>query len=63
MESIEIKPGEWDLDGRREIYEKAELSLDDHKFLISCCREFQIEFMSSTFSIPDAQLLAINAKK
>lgn len=52
-----LKSGEWDLDGRREIYEKAELSKDDHKFLISCCNEFGIEFMSSVFSIPDAQLL------
>ena len=52
-----LKSGEWDLDGRREIYEKAELSVDDHKYLMSCCKEFCIEFMSSAFSIPDAQLL------
>ena len=52
-----LKPGEWDLDGRREIYNKAELSIDNHKFLLSCCKEFDIEFMSSAFSIPDAQLL------
>ena len=52
-----LKSGEWDLDGRREIYEKAELSINDHQFLISCCEEFNIDFMSSAFSIPDAQLL------
>tara|TARA_A100001388_G_C28773476_1_gene505516 strand:- start:3909 stop:4718 length:810 start_codon:yes stop_codon:yes gene_type:complete len=52
-----LKSGEWDLDGRREIYEKAELSVDDHKFLMASCKEFGIEFMSSAFSIPDAQLL------
>ncbi len=52
-----LKSGEWDLDGRREIYEKAELSLDDHKLLMASCNEFGIDFMSSAFSIPDAELL------
>lgn len=50
--------GEWDDDGRRQIYEKAELSLDDHRFLISSCSNAGIGFMSSVFSIPDADLLS-----
>ena len=29
-----LKSGEWDHDGRRQIYENAELTVDDHKFLI-----------------------------
>jgi N,N'-diacetyllegionaminate synthase len=52
-----LKPGEWDLDGRREIYKKAELSLDDHVSLYQYCDENGINFMSSVFSIPDAKLL------
>jgi len=52
-----LKPGEWDEDGRRQIYEKAELSKEDHQLLIDYCDEVGIKFMSSVFSIPDAQLL------
>jgi len=52
-----LKPGEWDTDGRREIYEKAELSKKNHIEIIKCCEENNIKFLSSVFSIPDAQLL------
>ncbi len=52
-----LKDGEWDHDGRKEIYLKAELSEDDHKLLIQCCRDNQISFMSSAFSVEDAKLL------
>ena len=52
-----LKKGEWDLDGRREIYNKAELSREDHKYLINVCNQNNIEFMSSVFSIEDAKLL------
>lgn len=52
-----LKNGAWDHDGRKEIYEKAELSIEDHKTLIKCCEENNISFLSSVFSIPDAQLL------
>ena len=52
-----LKPGEWDKDGRREIYQKAELSKDDHIDLIECCKKNEISFLSSVFSIPDAMLL------
>ena len=37
-----LKSGEWDHDGRRQIYEKAELSVEDHKFLISKSKESEI---------------------
>ena len=36
-----LKDGEWDNDGRREIYNKAELSIDQHKFLISLCDKYK----------------------
>tara|TARA_B100000575_G_scaffold46581_1_gene33732 strand:- start:19011 stop:19811 length:801 start_codon:yes stop_codon:yes gene_type:complete len=52
-----LKNGSWDKDGRREIYEKAELTKEDHIELINCCQENQISFLSSVFSIPDAILL------
>ena len=49
-----LKDGEWDHDGRKEIYLKAELSEADHKLLIQFCRDNQISFMSSAFSVEDA---------
>ena len=52
-----LKKGAWDQDGRKEIYEKAELSIIDHQALIECCKENDITFLSSVFSIPDAKLL------
>ena len=52
-----LKRGSWDTDGRREIYEKAELSFDKHVELKEYCDEVGIGFMSSVFSIDDARLL------
>tara|TARA_B100000424_G_C22944534_1_gene502667 strand:- start:767 stop:1567 length:801 start_codon:yes stop_codon:yes gene_type:complete len=52
-----LKSGVWDTDGRREIYEKAELDLDKHLDLKNYCDEVGIGFMSSVFSIEDAKLL------
>ena len=53
-----LKPGVWDTDGRREIYEKAELDLDKHLDLKNYCDEIGIGFMSSVFSIQDVELLS-----
>ena len=53
-----LKPGAWDEDGRKQIYEKAELSLSDHERLKLFCDKMDIEFMSSVFSIPDVELLS-----
>jgi sialic acid synthase SpsE len=52
-----LKPGEWDNDGRREIYETAELTKERHIELINYCNQVGIEFLSSVFSIEDAKLL------
>ena len=52
-----LKRGSWDTDGRREIYEKAELSFEKHIELKKYCDEVGIGFMSSVFSIEDAKLL------
>ena len=53
-----LKSGSWDSDGRRSIYENAELSIDDHRLLIDYCSSQGIGFMSSVFSLKDAQLLS-----
>ena len=52
-----LKPGSWDDDGRRQIYEKAELSKEDHTELINYCNKIGIKFLSSVFSVDDAKLL------
>ena len=58
-----LKSGAWDSDGRREIYEKAELSEADHVNLINHCDKKGINFLSSVFSIEDAKmLLDLNVK-
>ena len=53
-----LKNGPWDEDGRREIYEKAELTHDKHIELIDYSNELDIPFFTSVFSIPDAELLS-----
>ncbi len=52
-----LKRGSWDTDGRREIYENAELSFDKHIELKEYCDKVGIGFMSNVFSIEDAKLL------
>ena len=51
-----LKRGDWDTDGRREIYEKAELDEKRHAILKRHCKYAGIKFMSSVFSIEDAKL-------
>ena len=59
-----LKGGEWDNDGRRKIYENAELSKQKHLFLIEECKRNDIEFLSSAFAVEDAKLLgSLNCKK
>ena len=59
-----LKSGEWDNDGRRQIYEKAELSIEDHEYLIDVCKRYRIDFLSSCFSVEDARLLKnLNQRK
>jgi len=49
--------GPWDTDGRRQIYEKAELSRDDHYYLKSECDKRGVKFLSSIFSVKDLDFL------
>ena len=52
-----LKAGEWDCDGRREIYNSAELTPEMHSTYIEFCNKFGIKFMSSVFSVEDAKFL------
>lgn len=52
-----LKPGAWDDDGRRQIYEKAELTKERHIDLINYTHNKGAEFLSTAFSITDAKLL------
>jgi N,N'-diacetyllegionaminate synthase len=52
-----LKPGDWDTDGRRQIYEAAELTAEKHEHLIQLCKEYDIKFLSSVFSVEDAKFL------
>jgi N,N'-diacetyllegionaminate synthase len=50
--------GVWDDDGRREIYQKAELTKEKHVFLKNICKNNNVDFMSSIFNINDIDFLA-----
>lgn len=53
-----LKSGPWDNDGRREIYKKAELSMDDHILLKEFCEKNSVKFMTSIFNINDIENLS-----
>ncbi len=58
-----LKSGEWDNDGRRDVYKKAQLSEDDHYYLKQLCNENKIEFLTSIFNINDVDFLKkLNSK-
>ena len=52
-----LKPGPWDKDGRREIYEKAELNKIDYKKLAKICKYHKIKFLTSLFNHNDFELI------
>ena len=53
-----LTSGPWDTDGRREIYQKAELSRDQHIHLRKICLENGIKFMTSVFNLEDVNFLS-----
>lgn len=53
-----LKDGPWMHDGRKEIYEKAELTDEMHLELIKFCKENYIEFLTAVFSKEDAERVA-----
>jgi len=52
-----LKSGPWDNDGRREIYEKAQLSFKDHIKLKKICLKNRVGFFTSLFNINDVSML------
>lgn len=52
-----LKPGPWDHDGRKEIYEKAALNDEKILFLIEECKKNNIKFLISAFNVEDADYL------
>lgn len=54
-----LKPGPWDEDGRRQIYEKAELSEDDHFYLKEVCEKYGIKFLTSCFTTKNIDFIRL----
>ena len=52
-----LKPGPWDNDGRREIYEKAELTKEKHYELKDYCYRAGITFLTSVFNYDDISMV------
>lgn len=52
-----LKAGDWDTDGRREIYHKAFLTPEKLTWLKSTCEDAGIEFLCSVFNVDSAQIL------
>jgi N,N'-diacetyllegionaminate synthase len=53
-----LQNGPWDLDGRRAIYEKAELKKDDYLKLVKICKKYKIKFLTSLFNHQDYELIS-----
>ena len=52
-----LKNGAWDQDGRRKIYEKAQLTEKDHYKLKNLCKKYNVKFLTSVFNIKDIPFL------
>ena len=53
-----LKDGPWDKDGRRDIYQKAELTNEKHHQLIDICNEIGIPFLTSVFNPNDVEFVS-----
>ena len=52
-----LKNGPWNSDGRLEIYNKAELSNQDHINLVDLCKKYKTNFLTSVFNIKDLDFI------
>jgi sialic acid synthase SpsE len=52
-----LKNGKWDVDGRREIYEKAHLNIKKYKELLKFSKKKKIICFASVFTLREAKLL------
>ena len=53
-----LKNGPWDNDGRRQIYEKAELKKNQYLILKKNCNKYKIKFLTSMFNPDDYNLIS-----
>lgn len=53
-----LKPGPWDHDGRREIYQKAKLSRDKISLLSEYCKKHGVNFLLSVFNREDLEFVS-----
>ena len=54
---INLKPGPWDLDGRRELYKKSYLDKKKYKILFQFAKKNKLSCFASVWSIPDMKVL------
>jgi len=52
-----LKKGPWDDDGRRKIYDKAQLSRADHFKLLKICEKYKVKFLTSCFYKEDLDVV------
>lgn len=52
-----LKSGIWDTDGRRDVYKNAQLSEENHKYLLDICNLNNVKFLTSVFNIVDIEFL------
>ncbi|MDA7805940.1 N-acetylneuraminate synthase family protein [Candidatus Pelagibacter sp.] len=52
-----LKPGPWDKDGRKQIYEKAELKESNYIEIKKICKKYKIAFLTSLFNHEDYKLI------
>jgi len=52
-----LKKGPWDNDGRREIYEKAELTPEKHAGVLSMCQDVGVDFLTTCFNPNDLSFI------
>ena len=53
-----LKDGSWNIDGRRQIYEKAQLTEKKHEILKNYCKTNKINFLTSVFNEKDLKWLS-----
>ena len=53
-----LKSGPWDDDGRKEVYEKAELTKEQHYKLKEICQQNNVKFLTSVFNQKDINFLS-----
>ena len=58
-----LKDGPWNKDGRLEIYNKAELSDQDHSTLVELCKKHDVKFLTSVFNINDIKFVSSLSNK